>query len=118
MTSQGTEKIVLEAAQLIDAKKGGNILALDVRSLNPIADYFLIAEGNVERHVQAICNEIIDNLAAHNLKPFRVEGQAAGEWIVIDYGFFIVHLMTPSMRHFYQLEQLWKKGRVIDLKGC
>jgi len=103
-------------SQIIYDKKGFNILALDVKGVSSICDYIIIAEGNVERHIKAIANEIIEQLKKLNEKPLHVEGLQESDWIVIDYLDIIVHLFKPQLRETYALEKLWNKGKIIDLK--
>lgn len=111
-----TDKKILDTiAQAIFDKKGFNILALDVRGISTMADYFLIAEGNVERHVKALSYSIKDELAELDLHPLHTEGEKEGDWIVMDYGDFVIHLFTPELREKYTLEQLWKKAKIVDL---
>lgn len=102
-------------AQAIYDKKGFNIIALDVKGLSSITDYMVIAEGNVGRHVMAIAQSIQRDLSDQGQKPLRVEGLKNGDWIVMDYGEVMVHLFMPGMREKYQLEQLWKEAKLIDL---
>ncbi len=106
-------KLLNEISQIIYDKKGFNILALDVRGISSICDYMIIAEGNVERHIKAIANEIIKQV---NEKPFHVEGLQESDWVVIDYLDIIVHLFKPELRKMYALESLFKNGKIIDLE--
>lgn len=110
-----TEKLVQLIAQRLYDKKGFNIMAIDVREISSITDYFIIAEGNIERHAMALSNEIQDCLREYGQKPFRVEGQEVGDWVVMDYLDIMVHLFIPEMREKYQLEKLWSEGKIVDL---
>ncbi len=103
-------------AQVIFDKKGFNILALDVRGISSLTDFLVIAEGNVDRHLQAMAHLIIDALKKMGISPYIVEGMEGGEWIVLDYLNVIVHLFLPVFREKYRLEQLWKKGKIVELK--
>ncbi|MFI0434269.1 MAG: ribosome silencing factor [Parachlamydiaceae bacterium] len=103
-------------AQAIYDKKGFNILALDVRNICSMTDFFIIAEGTVDRHVKALSHAIVDELASKKQHPFHVEGQQEGDWVVLDYGDFIIHLFTPELREKYSLDKLWGKGLVVDVK--
>jgi len=102
-------------AQAIYDKKGSNILALDLRGISSMADYFLIAEGNVARHVQALSSEIIDVMREHGRTPVRTEGKADSDWVIIDYGDILIHLFIPELREKYALEKLWAQGQIVDL---
>ena len=103
-------------AQILFDKKGVNIFALDVRGSSSITDYLLIAEGNVDRHVQALASTVIEALKKEkNIYPYVVEGKEAGDWIVVDYVNIMVHLFMPGLREKYQLEKLWPEAKIIDL---
>lgn len=102
--------------QKIYDKKGFNVLTLDIREVSSLTDYFIIAEGNVERHVQALSSTIVDELANEGRKPMHIEGAGQGDWIVLDYGDIIIHLLTSDMREKYALEQVWKASKVVDIR--
>jgi len=108
-------KLINLIAQIIYDKKGFNILALDVKGISTITDYIIIAEGNVERHLKAIANEIIEQLKKIKEKPFHVEGMEESDWIVLDCLNIIVHLFKPGLREKYCLETLWEEAKLIDL---
>lgn len=103
-------------AQIIFDKKGFNILVLDVRETCTMTDYFIIAEGNVDRHVKALSLALIDQLAEDNQQVLHVEGQHDSDWVVLDYGDFVIHLFTPEMRERYALEEVWHEGRIVDVQ--
>lgn len=102
-------------AQTIFDKKGFNILALDVHGISTMTDFFMIAEGTVDRHVQALARAIIDKLKEHGISPTHVEGMASGDWIVIDYTDIMIHLFMEDLRGKYSLEELWKESKLVDL---
>src|SRR5262245_21192412 len=104
-----------QICQTIFDKKGFNILTLDVRELSTLTDYFIIAEGNVERHVQMLAKELIELMAQEGRPPIHVEGQKQGDWVVLDYSEVVIHLFIPDMREKYQLEQLWQNAEIIDV---
>lgn len=108
-------KMLESICQSIFDKKGFNILTLDVRGLSTMADYYVIAEGNVEKHVQTLANVLCDTLAELGRRPVHIEGQKTGDWIVVDYSDVMVHLFTPDMREKYALEQLWQSAEIIDV---
>lgn len=114
------ERIILKdlnrIAQVIYNKKGFNILVLDVRGICTMTDYFIIAEGTVDRHVKALSYAIIDEFAQEGIQPLHIEGQNEGDWLVLDYGDFVIHLFISEMREKYALEELWKEGQIIDVK--
>jgi ribosome-associated protein len=109
------QKLLEEVANAIQDKKGANIIGIDVRSFSTLTGYFLVAEGTVSRHVKAMAKHVIDLLAENEMEPFHVEGMEFGDWIVLDYGDFIIHLMQEEMREKYRLEEIWKKGKIVPL---
>ncbi len=102
-------------AQAIFDKKGSNILALDVRGISSVTDYYIIAEGSIERHVVALADAIQEKLGKLGEKPVHVEGDREGDWLIIDYVDFVIHLFVPEVREKYALEELWHDAEVVDL---
>lgn len=102
-------------AQTIYDKKGINTLALDVRKISTLTDYVIIAEGNVDRHVIAIGEALLAALKEVGVTPSHVEGLRTGDWVVLDFLDFMVHLFMPGLRDKYRLEELWRKGNICDL---
>lgn len=113
---ENPEVLMRQAAQIIFDKKGFNILGLNVKGVSSLTDYFLIAEGNVERHVRAMGQEIVTEFKKQGMQPIRVEGERTGDWMVIDYGDLMVHLFMPGLRQHYHLEQLWQEAKIVDLE--
>jgi len=104
MNTSKMKDIVFES--LIDIKAVDPI-AIDVQKLSSMTDYMLIASGTSNRHIQAISESVIDGLKFNRIKPVRVEGSIGDDWILVDAGDVIVHLMTSQARDFYDLEGLW-----------
>lgn len=109
------DRVLNIIGQILFDKKGFNILALDVRGISTLTDYFLIGEGNVDRHVIALAKEVIERLKQEGEVPAHVEGLDQGDWVVIDYLEIVVHLFKPGMREKYRLEELWREGEIVDL---
>jgi ribosome-associated protein len=99
------EKLVLEA---LDEMKAVNIKLLDVRGLTDIADAMIVASGNSDRHVRAIAERVIEKARESGRRPFGVEGQRDGEWVLVDLQDVLLHVMLPRVREFYGIEQLWE----------
>jgi len=108
-------KLLESLCQIIFDKNGFNILTLDVRSISTMTDFFIIAEGNVDKHVQAIAKAISQHLEEEGLGPYHLEGYQEGGWIVIDALDVVIHLFTGSERQFYALEELWSKADIVDV---
>jgi ribosome-associated protein len=106
--------ILNRIAQVIFDKKGMNILGLDVRGVSSMTDFVIIAEGNVDRHVVAIGDAIIDALKKEGCRAIHTEGLQSGDWVVIDFLDIMVHLFMPGLREKYCLEDLWKDGQILD----
>jgi ribosome-associated protein len=102
-------------AQTIFDKKGTNIFVLDVRGLTSMTDYFVLAEGNVDRHVKAIGDAVIDSMESAGIEVLRIEGNHSADWMVIDFGDVFVHLFTTGVREKYGLESVWSKGKIVDV---
>ena len=110
-----TLEILNSIASIIYDKKGMNILALDVRGLSSITDYCIIAEGNVDRHVMSIAQGISKEMSLEGIRPLRLEGMKAGDWVVLDYGEIMVHLFSSGLREKYSLERLWPESKIVEL---
>lgn len=91
-------------------KKAEDILVLDLRGLSSFTDYFVIMQGNSARQNQAILESVELSLKKENIRPLSVEGKKHGEWILMDYGSFIVHIFSSRARAYYALEKLWGDG--------
>lgn len=89
--------------------KAEDIVVLDVRALTDIADYMIVASGTSTRHVTSVGRKVDDLLREQGYKPRGLEGQMGGEWVLIDCGDVITHVMHPKTRAFYALEKLWSE---------
>ena len=96
------------AAQAAADKLATDIVLIDVSERLAITDVFVIVTGNNERQVEAIVDEVEEQLRLHGSKPIRREGQRDGRWVLLDYGDIVVHVQHSEQRIFYSLERLWK----------
>jgi ribosome-associated protein len=96
-------------------KKATAMVALDLRKAQAFTDHFFICTGQNARQVKAIADAIEEALAGHDLKPAHVEGYAQADWILLDYFSFVVHVFSPELRRFYDLERLWGNAERVDL---
>lgn len=103
------------AARTASDKKAQDIIALDLRDIASFTDYFLICTGNNTRHVQSIADSVEEDLRNSGRRPLHTEGYSAAEWILLDYGDFIVHVFNPTSRKFYDLERLWRDAKRVAL---
>ena len=95
-------------ADKIDDLKGRDIVTIDVRGKSGITDCMIICSGNSNRHVCAIADHVADELRHAGLQPLGMEGTEQGEWVLLDMGDVIIHVMQDETRHLYQLEKLWR----------
>ena len=104
------------AAQIIAENKGTEIKILDLREITRVFDFFVIASGTSRRQLHAISDEIDDVFEKEmGDKRRSVAGYQESRWVVLDYGDVVVHLFEPETREFYALEDLWGKGKEVDL---
>ncbi len=109
-----------ERAQLAlhcaDEKKGIGITALDLREIASFTEFFIVVSGLNTRQVQAISDEIDEQLKKQlSARPYRIEGYTSAEWILLDYGDFVVHIFENKARDFYDLERLWRDAKKVEL---
>ncbi|MCB1757951.1 MAG: ribosome silencing factor [Gammaproteobacteria bacterium] len=104
MNSEQLTGLVTEA---LDNLKGQDITVLDVADKTSIADVMVIATGTSDRHVGALANEIVVTAKEAGEQPLGVEGEMKSDWVLVDLGDVIVHIMTQKARDFYELEKLW-----------
>lgn len=94
----------------LEDAKALDIVLLDVRKLTDIADYMIVASGTSTRHVAGVADKLVDHMRALGRKPIGMEGKEIGEWVLIDFGDVVAHIMRPQTRDFYNLEKLWAQG--------
>lgn len=102
--------VVLEAA--LD-KKAINTVVIDTSEVSVMADYMMVCTGSANTHIQGITNGILEKVKEEGYKVYNIDGKNGGEWILLDLGNVIVHIMLESIRNFYTLEKLWNNGKVI-----
>ena len=97
--------------EALEDKKAKDILAFDVRKLTSLFDYVVIARGDTGRQTNALARNVQDKLKALGAKVYGVEGEQSGEWVLVDLGDIVVHVMQPTVRHYYNLEELWAAAK-------
>jgi ribosome-associated protein len=106
---------VLAALHAASEKKAIDPVVLDLREIASFTDYFMIVSGANERQVQAISDEVYEQLKKSGNAAARVEGYKTAEWILLDYGDFVVHVFEQKARKFYDLERLWRESKRVQL---
>ena len=112
--SQLDERVLI-ALNAAAEKKAIEVTVLDLRDIASFTDYFVIASGTNVRQVQAIADEVVDQLKHQGTRAARVEGYQKAEWVLVDYGDFILHVFEHKARHFYDLERLWRDAPRCDV---
>ena len=103
------------ACKAIDDKKGKDIKVIDIHEVSVIADYFVIASASNQNQVQAIVDNVEEQLGRAGFEAKQVEGTRNSSWVLMDYGDMIVHVFDEENRLFYELERIWRDGKVLDM---
>ena len=116
MSTVSTEKMMAQiACKAIDDKKGQDIKIIDIHNVSVIADYFVIASGTNSNQVQAIVDNVEEQLGRAGFEAKQIEGDRNSSWILMDYGDVIVHVFDEENRLFYDLERIWRDGKVLEM---
>jgi len=108
-------EIVSTAAAILHETKAEDLVALDLRELGAVADYFVIASGSSEQHVRALARAVERGLVEAGAKAWQKEGEAGKRWILLDYVDVVIHIFHRETRDFYRLEKLWADARPVEL---
>ena len=98
----------------LEDAKTQNIAVLDVRKISDFTDYMVIATGTSNRHVQSSADRVAETLRDHGVRPVGIEGKQLGDWVLIDFGDVVVHIMREQTRDFYNLEKLWSDAKRVE----
>lgn len=109
-------ELVSTVLNQLEALKGLDMTLLDVKSFTSITDYMIVVSGTSGRHVQALADKLIQHMKAHHLNIQGMESDGNQEWILVDLGDIVVHIMQQKAREFYQLEKLWSSPPSVSLK--
>ena len=108
------QEMVSIAYKAIDDKKALDIKVIDIREVSVIADYFVITSGSTLNQVQAIVDNVEEQLGRAGFEPKQIEGYQSANWILMDYKDIIVHVFSKEDRAFYDLERIWRDGKQIS----
>ena len=106
-SAQTTEDLKAMVLAALEEAKANDVRQLDVRRLTDITDWMVVASGTSTRHVLALADQVRTQVKAQGLSPIGTEGESGSDWVLLDYGDVVVHLMLPDTRGFYDLEGLW-----------
>lgn len=109
------KEVLKTIVKALDSKRAEDIMAVGIRDLTIIADYFVIANGTSTTQTKALADSVEYELKKLGLEPARTEGYAQANWIILDYGDIIVHVFYKETRDFYNLEKLWSDGVKVDI---
>lgn len=101
------DEIKQRALAALEDLKARDVVVLDVQNSSSVTDYMIIASGTSSRQVVALAQHLQETLKQQGIHALSVEGQSAGEWVLVDLGDLVVHIMLPQTREFYDLERLW-----------
>jgi ribosome-associated protein len=104
VTPENLRNLIVEALEQI---KGRDVVAMDVTGLSDMTDYMIIASGTSNRHVKALVDQVVEATTVAGIRPLGVEGRETHEWVLVDVGDALVHVMQVETRSFYDLERLW-----------
>lgn len=104
------------ACKALDDKKGQDIKVIDIHEVSVLADYFIIASGSNQNQVQAMVDNVDEQLGRAGFIAKQIEGTKNSSWILMDYGDVIIHVFDEENRLFYDLERIWRDGKILDMK--
>lgn len=117
INTDNTLELVRIIAQAADDRKAGDLVVLKVTDVSYLTDYFVMVTGFSRPQVRAICDSIEDKLEKEfDTRPLRTEGKNEGNWVLLDYGAIIVHIMLPQERDYYNLEAFWAHAENIEIE--
>jgi ribosome-associated protein len=102
-----TNELVAFVVDKVDDMKARDIVTLDVRGKSSVTEFMVICSGTSSRHAKSIAGYLAQEVKKQGVQPLGIEGEASGEWVLLDLDSVVVHVMQEESRHFYQLEKLW-----------
>lgn len=103
------------AYEALDDRKGEDIKIIDISQISVLADYFIIANGTNESQVRALVDSVEEKLGKAGFDAKQREGYGLGSWVLLDFGEIIVHVFDKENRLFYDLERIWRDGKLMDV---
>ena len=106
-TDVAVTRLLETTQEALDDLKALEPVVLDVRCLSSVMDWMVVASGTSSRHVKSLADNVLMKAKERGIRPLGVEGERVGEWVLVDFGDVVVHVMQPAIRDFYDLERLW-----------
>lgn len=116
MENQKAKEMVRLAIQALEDKKAEDIRVIDISQVSVIADYFIIAGGSNKNQIQALCDNVQEKLGRAGYPEKQIEGYGTANWILLDFVDVIVHVFDKENRLLYDLERIWRDGRLVEAK--
>jgi len=110
-----TKELLKMVESVLDEHKGQNITTLDVIGKTSVTDFMVLSTATSERHAKALSDYVVEKVKESGFMPLGVEGQQGSDWVLVDLGDVILHVMTAQAREFYQLEKLWSVDRAEEM---
>lgn len=110
-----SKKMAAMAVDALEDRKGEDVHVIDISEISTLADYFVIASGTNINQVQALADNVQEVLGRQGFMTKDVEGYDAGNWVLLDFGDIIVHVFDNENRLFYDLERIWRDGKLVDV---
>ncbi len=110
-----SKKMAAMAVDALEDRKGEDVHVIDISEISTLADFFIIASGTNINQVQALADNVQEVLGRQGFMTKDVEGYDAGNWVLLDFGDIIVHVFDSENRLFYDLERIWRDGKLVDV---
>ena len=109
------QQMIENAVSGLEDKKGEDIKVIDISDVSPISDYFVLATGSNRNQVQAMADSVVEKMHKAGFSLKQIEGYDSANWILMDFVDIVVHVFDRENRNFYDLERIWKDGKLVEL---
>lgn len=109
-----TDQLINLVHSALEDMKARDVVTLNVTGKSSVTDFMVVASGTSKRHVMSVAQDVIEKVKEQGVQPVGVEGQAVGDWVLVDLGDVVVHVMMPDARSFYDIERLWSFDEDVD----
>lgn len=107
------QEVIEQVYRILDDKQAENIKVINISEISSLADYFIITNGKNSTHSQSLADYVEERLTAIGYRLHRLEGAKNGQWLLLDYGFLVIHIFDRDQRAYYQLEEIWADGKEV-----